>query len=216
VGSLLLVVLQGRFYAHYAIPMAPPLGILAGLGLERVGRVLGRTSSPWHSALILLPMVVATTISLIAGTYATAIEITPIAHNSHRMQAVSERLRDLPAGTLLVWGNKPRLYAVAGRAPATRYSYLYPLTTAGYSTAEMVDDVARGMAADPPAVVVDAGSRAPRRPGFLPLLIDRPITTDGRDLDLLDPLRAFVAERYELAATVAGWPIYVLRTEAAP
>jgi hypothetical protein len=36
------------------------------------------------------------------------------------------------------------------------------------------------------------------------------VLTDGRNLDLLDPLRAFVAEHYELVATVAGWPVYVL------
>jgi hypothetical protein len=80
----------------------------------------------------------------------------------------------------------------------------------------MVEEVARGLAADPPAVVVDAGSTGPGQPGFLPLLIDRTVLTDGRDLDLLDPLRAFVADRYELAATVAGWPIYVLRGATDP
>ena len=74
----------------------------------------------------------------------------------------------------------------------------------------------RELTDDPPAVVVDAGSDAPGQPGFLPLLIDRPVTTDGRDLDLLDPLRAFVADRYDLVATVAGWPIYVLRGASAP
>jgi hypothetical protein len=80
----------------------------------------------------------------------------------------------------------------------------------------MVDDVARELAADPPEVIVDAGSSAPGQPGFLPLLIDRPIATDGRDLDLLDPIRSFVSERYDLAATVAGWPIYILRSGSEP
>ena len=72
--------------------------------------------------------------------------------------------------------------------------------------------------------VIEAGRVAPDQqrslrqigePGFLPLLIDRPITTDGRDLDLLDPLRAFVADRYERIDTLSGWPIYVRRTAAA-
>ena len=62
-------------------------------------------------------------------------------------------------------------------------------------------------------MVVDAGSDSPGAPGFLPLLIPRPVLTDGRDLDLLDPLRAFVAANYELAATVEGWPVYVLRND---
>jgi hypothetical protein len=209
-GTLVLIAVQGRYYAHYAIPLAVPLGVLAGLGLERVGTLLGGTSAPARRVVILLPVVVATAISLVAGSFATAFQIAPVADGSERLRAVSERLRDLPSGTLLVWGNEPRLYDLAGRAPATRYIYFYPLTTAGYSTAVMVDDVARELAADPPAVVVDAGSTAPGQPGFLPLLIDRPITTDGRDLDLLGPLRVFVGKHYELAATVAGWPIYVL------
>ena len=43
------------------------------------------------------------------------------------------------------------------------------------------------------------------------LLIDRPVATDGRNLDLLDPLRSFVAERYELWEIVQGWPVYRLK-----
>ena len=78
----------------------------------------------------------------------------------------------------MVWGNAPRLYDLAGRTPATRYSYLYPLTTPGYTTDAMIDDVARELDADPPEVIVDAGSSAPGQPGFLPLLIDRPIATE--------------------------------------
>ena len=69
----------------------------------------------------------------------------------------------------------------------------------------------RELAANMPEVVVDAGSDAPGDPGFLPLLIPRRILTDGRDLDLLDPIRDFVAEHYRLSLTVDGWPIYVLR-----
>jgi hypothetical protein len=143
-------------------------------------------------------------------------QLTPIQDESARMDAVATRLGELPSGTLLVWGNAPRLYELADRAPATRYSYLYPLTTPGYTTDAMIADVARELADDPPEVIVDAGSSAPGQPGFLPLLIHRPIATDGRDLDLLDPLRSFVRERYDLATTVAGWPVYVLRRAAEP
>jgi hypothetical protein len=75
----------------------------------------------------------------------------------------------------------------------------------------MISAVARALADDPPTIVVDAGSTSPGQPGFLPLLIDRPVASEGRDLDLMGPLRAFVASHYRLAATVAGWPIYVPR-----
>lgn len=212
-GSLALFVAQGRFYAHYAIPLAVPIGILAGLGLDRIGGSLRRLHGVGQRILIVLPLVATLSVSVLAGVFSAAAQIAEAADHAQRMQAVSERLRDLPAGTLLVWGKEARLYDLAGRAPATRYIYFYPLTTPGYSTAAMIDEVARALAADPPAVVVDAGSDAPGAPGFLPLLIQRRVLTDGRDLDLLDPLRAFVAEHYDLAAIVAGWPVYVLRGE---
>jgi hypothetical protein len=214
--SLLLFVVQGRFYAHYAIPLAVPLGILAGLGLQRMAESSRRARGLGGRALIVLPLAATLVVSLFAGIVSGAMQLTPIQDESGRMDAVAAHLRQLPSGTLLIWGNAPRLYDLAGRAPATRYSYLYPLTTPGYTTDAMIDDVARELAADPPEVIVDAGSSAPGRPGFLPLLMDRPIATDGRDLDLLDPLRSFVRERYDLAATVAGWPIYLLRSVEPP
>jgi hypothetical protein len=214
--SLLVFVVQGRFYAHYAIPLAVPLGILAGLGLQRMAESWRRARGLGRRALIALPLAATLVVSLCAGIVSGAMQLTPIQDESARMDAVAARLHQLPSGTLLVWGNAPRLYDLADRTPATRYSYLYPLTTPGYTTDAMIHDVARELAADPPEVIVDAGSSAPGQPGFLPLLIDRPIATDGRDLDLLDPLRSFVMERYDLAATVAGWPIYLLRSPEEP
>lgn len=214
-GSVALVVMQGRFYAHYAIPLAVPIGILAGLGLDRIAVWLREVRWSGRRLLVLVPLAAALVVSVQAGVWSTTMQMAPAAARFERVEAVSASLRDLPAGTMLVWGKEPRLYDESGRAPATDYIYFYPLTTPGYSTAAMVDDMARELAANPPAVVVDAGSDAPGAPGFLPLLIPRPVLTDGRDLDLLDPLRAFVAEHYQLSATVAGWPVYVLRSEVA-
>jgi hypothetical protein len=210
-ASLVLFVAQGRFYAHYVIPLAVPIGILAGVGLDRLGAALSAVEPCARKAVGVLPLTLALVVSVLAGIVSAAMEIAPVADAHARIAAVAQQLRDVPAGTMLVWGNQPGLYDVADRAPAIRYSYLYPLTTRRYSTPALIDAVARALADHPPAVVVDAGSNAPGQPGFLPLLIDRPIATDGRDLDLLDPLRAFVASRYRLAATIAGWPIYVLR-----
>jgi hypothetical protein len=210
-ASLAFFLFQGRFYAHYAIALAVPLGILGGLGFEHVGETLTRVGRPARMTVILLPLVATFLVSVGAGVVSGAMQLALVADGNTRAQAVADRLRDLPAGTLLVWGNEPHLYAVADRAPATRYSYLYPLTTPHYSTAAQIGEVARALADHPPAIIVDAGSAGPGQPGFPPLLIERPIATDGRDLDLLDPLRAFVAARYDLDSIVSGWPIYVLR-----
>lgn len=211
VVTLLFFVFQGRFYAHYGIALAAPLGILAGLGLRRVGESLRRTSRTGSRVVIVLPLLATLLASVVAGVVSAALQLALVADENVRLQAVSQTLRDLPAGRLLVWGNEPRLYTLANRAPATRYSYLYPLTTPNYSTREQINEVVRALADHPPAIVVDVGSAAPGQPGFLPLLIDRPVATDGRDLDLLDPLRGFVAAHYQLVSTVSGWPIYVLR-----
>ena len=214
--TLLFFLYQGRFYAHYAIVVAIPLGILAGLGLQRVGESLRRVGRPSSRAIILLPLVATLLVSVVAGVVGGALQVALVADGNSRMEAVAQRIRALPAGTMLVWGNQPGLYSLSGRTPATRYSYLYPLTTPNYSTPVQIGEVARVLAAQPPAIVVDVGSTAPGQPGFLPLLIERPIATDGRDLDLLEPLRGFIAAHYRLVATVSGWPIYVLREGGAP
>ena len=215
-ATLLFFLYQGRFYAHYAIVVAIPVGILAGLGLQRVGESLRRAGRLSSRAIVLLPLVATLLVSIVAGVVGAALQVALVADGNSRMEAVSQRVRDLPPGTMLVWGNQPGLYSLAGREPATRYSYLYPLTTPNYSTRVQIGQVARMLAAQPPVIVVDVGSTAPGQPGFLPLLIDRPVATDGRDLDLLDPLRGFIAAHYRLVATVSGWPIYVLRQDGAP
>ncbi|MEP6807898.1 MAG: hypothetical protein ABI978_04800 [Chloroflexota bacterium] len=217
-ASCVLVVAQGRFYAHYAIPLAVPLGILAGYGLGRVAISLRGTHAIWPRALIVAPLAIAMTISLVAGIAAASMEMVPLAQRSSQMEAVSSWLRGSPArsGTMLVWGNEPHLYDLSGRMPAIRFSYFYPLTTAGYSTPSQVAEVAKELADQPPAVIVDASTEAPGVPGFVPLLTPHPLAREGRELDLLEPLRAFVAEHYELAATVDGWPIYLLRVAVIP
>lgn len=214
--ALVMFLVQGRFLAHYAIPLALPLGILAGLGLQlTTTRLRGRRSRGSRGAL-LAPLLLGVITSLVAGAIGGQMELTTVTGTAARLTDVGLFLRDqsTPSDTILVWGNQPRLYDVADRDPATRYSYLYPLTTRGYATLAEIEDLARELAAHPPALVIDAGSNAPGEPGFLPLLIPRPIATDGRDLDLLDPLREFVRSRYRLLRVVDGWPVYGLRGES--
>ncbi|HEX5578085.1 MAG TPA: hypothetical protein VFY43_00275, partial [Candidatus Limnocylindria bacterium] len=90
------------------------------------------------------------------------------------------------------------------------YVYLLPLTTPGFVTDDLVASVLEEWTANPPAAIVDAGSSQPGIAGLPPLLVDRPVLPlDGRDADLLEPLRTFVRERYVQATTVDGWPVYV-------
>ena len=133
-GSVALFVLQGRFYAHYAIPLAVPAGILAGIGLDRIVGWMRDVRRFGQRVMIVVPLTAALSVSVLASVNSTTMQIAPAADASARARAVSAQLREMPDGSLLVWGKEPWLYDLAGRTPATGYVYLYPLTTPGYTT----------------------------------------------------------------------------------
>ena len=209
VVAVVLVALQGRLYGHYAIGLVIPLTILAAIGVAdgwsriRAGRLR------WVVVGVGTGLV---GLSLVVGAAAARMELVMIEAVNVRATAVAAwtQREGLQGEPMLVWGNAPQVYLFSASPPATRYGFLYPLTTSGYSTTATVAEVLASLEASPPTLVVDAGSDAPGEPGFPPLLVDRPVATDGRDLDLLDPLRTFVAGRYALIEVVEGWPVYRL------
>ncbi len=200
-----LIAFQGRFYAHYATPLVLPLALLAGLGLDAALKP-GARGLP--APMLAAPMAVSVALALIAGAAGAADEEAMVRSSAERVSSVAERVRSGSADRLLVWGNNARLYELTELAPASRYPYLYPLLTPGYASAQLIADVVREIQADPPRFIVDAGSLEPGAPGLPPLLMPRPVATDGRDLDLLDPLRDFVRANYELLDVIEGWPLY--------
>jgi hypothetical protein len=210
-GTVALAVYLGRFETHYAAPLAIPLGIFAAIGLGDVAR---RARRSYAEAAVLI---VVLAIGLFISTAVTLANVgehgRSIAAENQRNAAVGRYVRDHSSAgaSLLVWGNEPQLYYLADRSPATRFIYLLPLTTPGYVTSAMIDAVRAQLEANPPALIVDVGSLEPGSPGDPPLLIDRPLRNeDGRNFDILDPLRAFVKERYALLEVVDGWPVYRL------
>ena len=130
-ASLVLFVAQGRFYAHYAIPLAVPLAILAGMGLDRAWSRSPALVGRRVKAVIVLPLLVTLLVSMVAGGVSGAMQVAPVADANVRMLAVSERLDDLPPGTMLVWGNQPHLYALATRAPGDDVRLPVPADHAG-------------------------------------------------------------------------------------
>lgn len=213
VTAVVLVALQGRLYGHYAIGIVVPLTILAAIGVaDGSSRISAR---PLRSGMAGIGAGLVA-LSLLIGAAAAHMELLMIEAVNTRASAVAGWVQreGLQGQPMLVWGNAPQVYVRAASRPATRFGFLYPLTTRGYATTAIVADELRRLEASPPSLVVDAGSRALGEPGFPPLLIKRPSSTDGRDLDLLDPLRIFVAERYELVEVVEGWPIYRLTEPA--
>lgn len=210
VVAVLLVALQGRLYAHYAIGLVIPITSLAAIGVaDGAARIRARPLR-FAAAGVGIGLVA---LSLVVGAAAARMELAVIEAINLRAAALAAWAQREGVGNqpMLVWGNAPQVYLDSAGFPATRYGYLYPLTTPGYSTVATIAEELGRLEATPPSLIIDAGSDAPGEPGFLPLLADRPVATDGRDLDLLDPLRDFVAERYELIETVEGWPVYRLR-----
>ncbi len=206
--AMLMFALQGRFETHYAVPLAVPLAMLAAMGLHEA---VEAWRAGWlRRALVSAPLALGAVLAggVIAQTAPPMIQ--SVAAGNARADRLAPYLQRLagPEATIFVWGNEPQVYLAAARAPSVRFIYLYPLTTPGYTSPRLIDDVLAAWRAHPPAVVVDAGSAAPGLAGSLPLLMDRPVVSDGRDYDALDPLRAFVRERYRLEAVIDGWPLY--------
>ena len=214
VASVAFFVAQGRFIAHYAIPLAVPLAVLAAFGLERTWSLAKSRPRRSEMTLIMLPLTLGLAISIAAAVAGGLMEWRTVLRDHQRSEQVAEFMASEgpSSATVFVWGNQPRLYLDARSVPTTAYAFLYPLTTRGYSDAAQVDDLVSTLANHPPTFVVDAGSSAPGEPGFLPLLIPRPVATDGRDLDLLEPVRDFVKQHYRQLAVVDGWVVYGLET----
>jgi hypothetical protein len=211
-ASAAFIVLQARMELHYLAPLAVPLSLLLPAGLPRRARRwrLGLAGAGIAASLL----VVAASVSTLLISSETAIALAVRSRQGARDQAVAEWIgnHSAPDASLFVWGNRPQLYSLADRTPASRYVYLLPLLTPGFASDQMVQDVLEGWQRDPPAVIVDAGSVAPGAAGMPALLIPRPtVVGDKRDIDLLDPIRDFVSGRYVLATTLEGWPIYVPR-----
>jgi len=210
-AGIALIVVQGRFYPHYGASLIPALGVLGAVGSRDLWRLASQGPAP-RSVVIGLGACLAI-ITVAIGVLRPLELIAGQARLTERTQAVARLVRNSskPSDTIFVWANNPYLYLLADRRPASRYIYLLPLMTPGYSTPAMVDALVREFSADPPRLIIDAGSPQPGEPGDLALLIPRPLKVDdGRDLDLLDPLREFVRQRYRLLGTSTGWPIYVL------
>jgi hypothetical protein len=204
------IAFQGRLEGHYMAPLVVPAGILFALGLPRlVDPSVGRLRA---TLLFGVPLVVLGALSAVVVVGASKLVWDELATENHSARAVANVIASGSSGseTVFVWGNRPQVYYLADRAPASRYLYLAPLTTPGYSSPAQIAEVLVTWEQAPPAFIVDAGSREPGAPGLPPLLLPRPISANGRDYDVLEPMRDFVQEHYALLGIVEGWPVYEL------
>lgn len=196
-----LVVMQGQFIGHYAIVLAAPLAILGVpvFNRLRVWLIARRTRL---LAILAMALSIAFPVIVIGTTEHGPAPRPPI----HEASSAIER--HVQAGSsIFIWGNEPYPYLLTRTRPAGPFTYLFPLTKAGYTTAAMVRDLLGDWERQPPAAIVDA-SYHPRAASSHPLLgpwhLVGPLVPDE-----LDPLREFVRERYRVAATIDDWTIYV-------
>jgi hypothetical protein len=212
--SVLLIVLQGRLELHYTTLLVPPLALLAPAGLDHL-RIRGTFPHLARSAVIAAFLVAAFGVSGLLSAAETTMAMQARSGQAARSHAVASWVDNkVPASAhIFVWGNVPEIYLDSHRPAASPYVYLLPLTTPGFTSQRLIEQVLSDWRASPPEVIVDAGSAQPGAAGLPPLLIERrTLPIDGRNADLLNPLRDFVRDRYRLATNVDGWPVYLLNT----
>lgn len=203
VGAVLLALLSGRVYAHYAASAVLPLAIVASIGL-------GRAPSGAHRIAR-----AGTALGIAVALWALAVQGGAEMRSTHAANAQARATAELirattdPEDRMFVWGNQPYLYLLADRSAGSRYVYVLPLTTPGYASTARARGLVEELRASAARVIVDAGSPVPGAPGLPPLLEPRPVLGSGRDVDLVEPVRAYVRAEFRTLEPAQGWPVYV-------
>lgn len=196
-AGLLTIAVQGRELGHYMTPLVIPVAILAARSGSRVMMTGG-----------LVALVVVIMTATIASGY-------PQRGPATERLATWVTERTGPEERILVWGVDANVYIAANRGVASRYLYLMPLVTPGYSTPRQIAAWIQELDANPPAVIVDSEAANPHWPEYGDFLRPPPPgAAGGRDLDLLSPFRSFVMDRYELGAEIDGRKMYQLRRDS--
>lgn len=193
VGWAALLLVQGALFEHYAVAIVPPLAILASLGVDAA------RSSEWRWV---RPIAFGVTITVVAYSLLTSVAYPHpgIAPASSFAVAAAIRERSTQTDRVFVWGTEPEIYTYARRASAGPYIYTLPLANADWMSGDRVARLLAEWSARPPAYVVDARPEmiGDPRQGLFQAMGDH-----------LDPLRAFIRQRYELVAV--GLPFALLR-----
>ena len=197
-AAAFFLAVQGRLFAHYVIPLAIPLAVLARQPLQRKGARLA---------------VVAATAVMVAVSFCVAVAEAPT-HTGPVAATIGRWVRHntQATDTVLVWGLDSAIYVVADRAPAGRFPYDRPLVTPGYVTEAMIASWVADLASHPPKVIVDSEAANPFWHDDSDFLrAPPPGAAGGRATDLLEPLRAWASENYLFVTEIDGRKIYLRR-----
>jgi hypothetical protein len=195
IAGVALIAIQGRLFAHYAIPLVIPLAILAARPINDIARTRN-----W--------VLVAVITAYVLWAQLAAVATLRDRNVGEREVASWIQANAQPKEGLLVWGHEPDIYLEAEGRPVGRYVYLLPLTTPGYVSESMVSAWVRELRADPPELIVDSEAANPfwgPDDFFRP---PPPKAAGGRDADSVAEFRDWVRAHYTLVAEVHGRKIY--------
>jgi hypothetical protein len=192
------IVYQGRIFLHFLILIAPPLVLLASLGVEELGAWIRSTRPSVRRSAI--GLVTAAALSLLVSA-STTVQLSALvlsqAGTKERLVNTTEawiRSATPDYATMFVWGSEAVLYLGADRTPADRLVENFPIVAARYWTADRTDALLQRWQASPPAIIVEGSSTTP---------LFRPAASGpgAGGPDTVAPLRDFVRANYRLTAS---------------
>ena len=108
------------------------------------------------------------------------------------------------------WGAEAGLNFLSGRRTATKYIYLYPLETPGYTKKEDIRAFIFDLKKIKPKLIIDTSSTNE----FIPSLKDANMIKEVSpfyDARLLIPVIRFIKENYNYEITIDSWDIYRIK-----
>jgi hypothetical protein len=152
----------GRIYPQNFIPCLPVLSLLVAVAVATVRVMIERMALRTRIAprFLLLAVLGVAMIPFASASPAVALDRHQRGANDEQLTrwyaSAYITVHTGPTQSVLFWGGEAGLnYTSARRAP-TRFAYQYPLYLRGYQNAAQVDQLLAQLAADPPALIVDA------------------------------------------------------------
>lgn len=130
-------------------------------------------------------------------------------HALSATEAAATRLAALtrPGDEVFVWGFEPLLYLAADRPPASRFIYNAPFLSP-WCPRGWIDELVRGLTADPPGAIVVVGNDA------IPWVTGVPLDSRA-GLRYFPDLVSLLRSRYQVAAEVEDFTLFTL-TDPSP